>query len=152
MTTTVQLREFFLAPGHMGFEGTLKQISKAMDCDDEKSLGVSLWHLANATHELHCEKNADGKNAYRWNDKQHVGGGRCEARPPAEESAAENCKIGSGEVQARRRAPQARAPAHRLALGAHRRWGLRRPEDAGRRDRRRPGARTREFHPQTQSR
>jgi hypothetical protein len=81
MSISEQVCEYYLNPANLGAERTLKEISDAIDCDDDKLLGIELWGMVNRTHKLKCEKNAEGKNAYRWNDKRESASGGGASKP-----------------------------------------------------------------------
>ena len=81
------IREFFVDPANLGAERTLKELSTALDSDDDKRLGIDLWCMVKRTQELKSEKNADGYNVYRWNDKsrrERPGGGAAKPKRAGE--------------------------------------------------------------------
>lgn len=108
-----QLREFFQKPINLGAERTLVQLSTEIGCDDNHKLGIALWRMANKSHELKCEKNAGGKNVYRWNDKREraaAGGGRAARKKASARPGKSPRKVKA--VKPRKTAPKAARAKH----------------------------------------
>lgn len=114
MSILQQVRDHFVNPANLGAELTLKQISAAIDCDNDKRLGIELWGMVNRSRELiTCGRDAEGKNIYRWNDKREraaAGGGRATRKKAAARPGKPPRKVKA--VKPRKTAPKAAREKH----------------------------------------
>ncbi len=131
MSIADDVREHYLKPENLGAELTLIEISAAINCDDDKRLGIELWCMVNRSHELKSAKNAEGKNVYRWNEKRErvsTAGGKpakpsTRKSPRVEKPHSKAAKVQRKTAISKRRRAEKSAVTHGVKPDS-RRWAL----------------------------